>query len=894
MLARINQCWLRAKSLLMRRQLDRDLDDELAFHLAQRERQIREAGTDRQEARYAARRQFGNATSIKERSRANWTFGAFETLWQDLRYGARMLRRNPGFTLTAILTLALGIGANTALFSVINTALFSSLPYRQPDRLVALARGDSHSAMPTKVSFAEVEDWKARSSALQDVALYREWTPALSGLTTPELVYGLRVTRNFFEVLGTGPFLGRSFSPEEDRPNRWHVVVLSYPFWLRQFAGNPNIVGQTILLDQVSFQVIGVLPKDFEPLGFTDAGGPPDVWAPLGYDLSLAVSCRTCQHLRAVARLSEGVSIGAARAAMNAVMPQLAREFPKDYSADAIVLIQPLRESWYGKISTALWLLWGATTLVLLIACSNIANLLLAQSTGKRREVALRSVLGATRTRIVRQLLTESTLLSLLGGVAGAFVAVWGTAFLVKWTPADLPRMDATHSDPVVLAFALGLTLATGILMGLVPALESSRADYGEALQQSSRGVRGLSRSRVRGLLVSLQVCLAFVLTVSSGLLLKSFVRVWNVDPGFHTEDLFEINFRLFGFKYTDGEQGDKAVVLAQTEALERIRKLPGVDSITLVSTPPFAGWFGGLDQAGFIIQDRRVPDPSVPYVDRYIVSPDYFHTVGIPLLYGRLFTQADADGNNRVAIISEMAARQIFGGENPLGKRIQLGGRQDDRPWAEIVGVVGDVHQYGLDSPTTPQAYLLYTQDPYNYATVLLIRSKLGSAALTHAIQEQIWAIDKNTLIFNPAWMTEILSHSLIQRRFTMSLLAAFGALALLLAAIGIYGVMSYTVAQRTGEIGVRMALGAQARDILQFVSRDGLLRAALGLAAGLLISFAVTRLLAGQLFAVGALDPITFATVLLLLAGVALAACYVPARRASCVDPLVALRHE
>jgi putative ABC transport system permease protein len=886
----IHQYWLRAKALLASHRLDRDLDDELAFHLAQRERQNRDIGMDAQEACYAARRQFGNTTRIKERSRVNWTFGALETLFDDLRYGARMLSKNPGFTFTAALTLALGIGANTALFTVINAALFSSLPYREPHRLVSLARVDSQSSNPTKVSFAEVEDWKARSRSLKDVALYRAWTPALSGRGRPELVYGLRVTRNFFDLLGAAPSVGRGFLPEEDRPNRWHVVLLSYPFWLRQFAGNPNIIGQTILLDQLSFQVVGVLPKSFQPLSFTDAGSPPDLWAPLGYDLSLPSACRTCQHLEAVARLADRVSIGEFRVELNSVMSQLAREFPKDYPADALVRVQPLRERWYGKISTALWLLWGATTLVLLIACSNIANLLLAQSATKRREVALRSVLGATRMRIVRQLLTESALLSLLGGFGGVLLAVWGTALLVRWTPADLPRMEGTRSDPAVLAFALGLAIATGIVMGLVPALEASRADHREAIQQSSRAVRGFSQSRLRGALVSVQVCLAFVLTVSSGLLLKSFMRVWNVNPGFNVQHLYEVNFSLIGSKYDD----DKAVVRAQSEALNRIQHVAGVDSIALVSTPPFAGWFGGLDQAAFNIRDRRIPDPQVPYVDRYIVSPDYFHTVGIPLLHGRLFTQEDANGNNHVAIINEMAARQIFAGENPLGKRIQLGGRHDDRPWAEIVGVVGDVHQYGLDSPLTRQAYLLYTQDPYNYATVLLIHSNLGSLALSGAIEEQIWAIDKNTLIFNPAWMTEILSHSLIQRRFTMSLLAAFGALALFLAGLGIYGVMSYTVAQRTSEIGVRMALGAQSRDILRFVSRDGSLRAALGLLAGLMISVAVTRLLASELFAVGPLDPLTFAAVLFLLTAVAVAACYVPARRASRIDPLVALHHE
>jgi len=879
---------LRVKTLLLREQLDRDLADEIAHHLELRAEQIRSVGIDADEARYAARRRFGNATGLKEKSRELWTFAVIETLWEDVRYGSRSLRKNLGFTAVAVLTLALGVGANTAIFSVVKAVLFSALPYRQPDRIVAVARGDSETPHPTNVSYAEVEDWKARTRSLYDFALYHGWTPASSGKGTPEIVYGLRVTRNFFEDLGSSPFLGRGFLPEEDRPGRWHVVVLSYPYWVRRFGSNPDAVGQTILLDQVPFQIVGVLPRNFEPLSFTDAGSPPDVWAPLGYDLSIPQSGRTWQHLHAIARLGDGVTLGAARAEMNSIAWQLAREFPKDYPPDASVLILPLRESWYGKIATALWLLFGATGVVLLIACANVANLLLAQSTKKRREVALRSVLGASRSRIIRQLLTESTVLGLLGAVGGVLLASWGTALLTRWTPDDIPRMAGVRFDPTVLLFTLGIATTTGVLMGLVPALETSRADYHEALEQSSRGVRGMSRSRLRNLLVASQVCLAFVLTVASGLLLKSFMRALNVNPGFKIENLYEVNFKLIGPKYSD----DAVVVRTQTEVLERVRHIPGVESVSLASTPPISGSFGALDRAGFVIQDRHIPDPAVPSVDRYIVSPDYFVAMGIPLLHGRLFTDTDANSAHHVAIISEMAARQIFPGEDPLGRHIQLGGRHDDRPWATIIGIVGDVHQYGLDSPVTPQSYLLYSQSPD--ATVLMVRSTVGSAALTRAIEEQIWAIDKNTVIFNPAWMSEILRHSLVSRRFTMFLLAGFGALAVLLAAIGIYGVMSYMVAQRTSEIGIRMALGAQKRDTFRLVSRDAMLRAGLGLLAGLLLSVALTRVLSSELFAVSPLDPLTFGAVLLLLAAVALGACYVPARRAARVDPMIALRHE
>ena len=884
----VNALWLRVKALLLREQLDRDLQDELAHHLAMREQKNRDAGMDRDDARYAARRQLGNLTGLKQSSRELWTFAAVETLCEDVRYASRSLRNNPGFAAIAVLTLALGVGANTAIFSVVKAVLFSDLPYRQPDQLVVVARGDSETPNPTTVSYAEVEDWKARTRSLREFALYHGWTPTSSDKDRPRIVYGLRVTRNFFETLGTSPFLGRGFLPEEDHPGRWHVVVLSHPYWVRRFAANPAAVGQTILLDQVPFQIVGVLPKNFEPLSFTDAGSPPDVWAPLGYDLSIPESGRSWQHLHAIARLADGIALSAARAEMNSIASQLAREFPKDYPSDANVLILPLRESWYGKITTALWLLFGATGVVLLIACANVANLLLAQSAKKRREVALRSVLGASRTRIVRQLLTESAVLSLLGALGGVLLASWGTALLTRWTPDDMPRMDGVRFDPTVLLFTLGLATATSILMGLVPALETSRADYREALEQSSRGVRGVSRSRLRNLLVISQVCLAFVLTMASGLLLKSFMRALNVNPGFKVENLYEVNFKLIGPKYSD----DAVVVRTQTETLDRIRRNPGVTAASLVSTPPIAGSFGALDRAGFQIQDRPVADPAAPFVDRYIVSPGYFASMEIPLLHGRLFTDADAGSANQVAIISEMAARQIFPSEDPLGRHIQLGRRHDDRPWATIIGIVGDVHQYGVDSPVTPQAYVLYSQSPS--PTVLMVRSTASSTALNRAIEEQIWAIDKNTVIYNPAWMTEILSHSLVPRRFTMFLLAGFDALALLLAAIGIYGVMSYMVEQRTSEIGIRMALGAQKGDTLRLVSGDAMLRTGLGLCAGVLISLAVTRVLTSELFAVSPLDPLTFGTVLLLLGAVALVACYIPARRATRVDPIVALRHE
>jgi putative ABC transport system permease protein len=468
-------------------------------------------------------------------------------------------------------------------------------------------------------------------------------------------------------------------------------------------------------------------------------------------------------------------------------------------------------------------------------------------------------------------------------------LAFWGTRLLAQWAPPQIPLVAEIHVDTGVLLFALLVTTATGIVMGLAPSLQASRFDHRLALQRASRGITG-GQSKFRAVLVASQICLAFVLTVASGLLLKSFLRAWSVDPGVSAHNLYETNFSLTGKKYEDV----KVTIAAQTEILERVRRLPGVESVSLTSVPPLAGNFGGFDQAGFHVQDRHIPGPQVPSVDRYVVSADYFATTHIPLRRGRYFTQADAESPAQVAIISEKTARQIFAGEDPLGKHIQLGGRQDDKPWAEIIGIVGDIHQYGLDSPTTPQAYLLYTQSPFMYPGVLLVRSSVAPGALTPVINEQIWSLDKNTLIFNPMLMDQLLSDSLAQRRFTMSLLSGFGVVALVLAAIGIYGVLSCTVAQRTSEIGVRMALGARRSDVGGMVLREAVVLTLIAISVGCGLSLILTRALRGLLFEVNPGDP---ATMILVAAGVLAVtafSAFLPAWRAASVEPTLALRQE
>lgn len=809
---------------------------------------------------------------------------------QEFRYSLRALLKKPSFTLIAVATLALGVGVNTSLFSVVKAVLLNALPYRQPDRLVTLAKGDSETPNPTNTSFATTADWRSRTQSFQSIALYRGWGPTLTGNDSPELLHGIRVTQNFFETLGVQPSRGREFLHEEDHPDRWHVVLLTHSYWVQRFAADPKVLGATLMLDDVPFHIVGVLPQTFESLSFSFSGKPVDVWAPLGYDLSEQNACRTCQHLRSVARLKGGVSIGQARAEMRSVEAELAREFPKEYPTDATVVVLPLRDAWVGKVRSALWLLLGATFFVLLIACANIANLQLARATEKRREIAVRSALGASRWRIARQLIAESLVLSILGGAVGVVLALWGTSFLIQKAPTGIPRLKDVHFDVPVLLFSLFVCVATGILMGLVPAIQAARVDQREALQQQgSRGTEGAAGRNARSSLVISEVALAFALTIASGLFLKSFMSVLNVKAGFEPQNISTIDFILNSSRYSD----DKALVQMERNVLDRVRTLPGVESVAIADLVPGSGAMGNWDQRGFIIKDRHTPDAQVPSVDSFFVSPGYMRTMQIPIKRGRDFTEADAESAAPVALISESAAREIFAGEEALGRHIQLGGRHDDKPWATIVGIVGDVHQYGLDSPVTPQAYALYNFMTFSGPT-LVIRSNIGLESLMNAVREQIWGLDKNVPVTSPWLMTDYLSRSLDQRQFTTSLLAGFGALSLLLATLGIYGVTSYVVAQRTKEFGIRIALGAQRWDILGLVSREGMLRAGIGLVAGFVLSIALARVLASQLFAVSPFDPLTFGVGVLLLGAVALLACYVPARRATRVDPMVALHYE
>jgi len=809
-----------------------------------------------------------------------------EARLNDLKFAMRMLTKDRGVTLVAVLTLALGIGANTALFSVVKAVLLDALPYAQADRLVSLATGGPGDQRPTNVDFTTTFDFRARSRSFDHVVLYRGWSRTNVGEDETELIRGQKVGHDFFDTLGVKMQLGRSFRPEEDAPKADRVLVLSHGLWLRRFGGDPGIVGRSVQLNGASYEVAGVLPAGFRPLRPNADAPVPEMYAPLGYALGQGDACRGCQHLQAIARLKPGLSVAQAQAELDTVTRALVAEHPTEYDSRMGVLVEPLAQRIVGRTETPLWILFGAVGFVLLIACANVANLLLARAAGRGREMALRTALGASRARLVRQLLVESLLIAAAGGVLGVLLAVWGTSLLVAVGPREIPRLDEVGIDWSVLAFSLAVTLATGVLFGLVPALRASRVEPNAALKESGRTLDSGARHGLRSALVASELALAFVLVVGTALLGKSFLRLVQVDPGFDPRGVVTMGVYLWGERYQKAE----AEVGFYRQLMDELRARPGVEAVGMVSTIPF----DGFDQRGFHIQERPLVNPSeAPSVDHYSVTPDYFRVMRIPLKRGRMFTEADDANAPRVALVSESTARLVFPGEDPIGRHVQFGGRDEKQPWATIVGVVGDVQQYGLDQARTPQSYAPQAQD-VSFGYSLFVRTTRSAASLEPELRAVFRGVDKTQPVQPLVPLETYLRGSLAERRFTLALLAGMGALGLLMAAVGTYGVVSYAVSLRTREVGIRMALGAQSADLLSMVLRQGVWLAAAGLAVGYAASVALTRLLASLLFQVHPLDPAASLLVAALLTAVVLAATWLPARRATRVDPLVALRHE
>jgi len=864
----------------------RELDAEVLAHLDLLADEKVRAGMPAAEARRAARIELGGVEQMKEEVREVRSGVWLEQLWQDTRYGARMLRRNPGFTAVALVTLALGIGANTAIFSVVNTVLLRQLPFAQPDRLVTIAEIDSDTPEPLTVDFPTTYDLRARSRLFQSMSLLRSGGGALAEGGEPERLSGVRVSYDFFDTLGVKMTLGRTFRPEEDRPDNRHFVILSHELWVRRFGSDPNVIGRVIHLTDSAFTVVGVLPADFRAQLIPGAEELPEIYQSLGYDLKDASACRGCQHLRLIGRLKPGVSVASASAELNSIMKGIASEHPTGYARDTGVRVKSLRDRVLGRVGTALWVLLGAAGFVLLIACSNVANLMIARATGRNREMALRSALGAGRRRLTSQLLTESLLLALAGGAAGVALAWWGTRLLVSLAPVEIPRLNELQADTTVLLFALGASLLTGLLSGLTPALRAAHVNLNDALKESGKTTEGRRRHNVRNTLVTAQIALAFVLAVGAGLMAKTLFRLLDVNPGYDAHNVLTLGTYVYGEHYhkNENELGYYQQVFA------RLRALPGIESVGMVSTLPL----GNFDRRGFHIQDRpEVNESDAPSVDAYSVTPDYFRVMRIPLRRGRVFTDQDVATSEHVAIISESCAKSIFPGEDPIGKHIQLGGRDEKKPWATIVGIVGDVRQYALDRPSLMEAYIAQAQD-LSFGYWLVARTTTDPRQMERSVRAAFYDVDKTQPVFDVKPMEDYVAATLAERTFTLALLALFGLLALTLAAVGIYGVVSYLVNERTREVGIRMALGAERRDVLAMVLRQGLGLVVAGLAAGFAASLFLARLLVSLLFEVPPTDLATSVAVAALLAAVALVACYVPARRASRVDPLVALRYE
>jgi predicted permease len=866
------------------RERSREIESYLEIETA--ENVVRGMPTD--EARYAARRKLGNVTQLREEIYGMNSIGFLETLWQDVRFALRMLRKSPGFTAIAIITLALGIGANTAIFSVVYAVLLKPLPYVHPNQLVSVFEAAPKKGIPVDAfSYPNFVECRDHNRVFSQMAGYNAHDLTLTGAGEPTTVHTIVVTPEIFSLLGARPLVGRGFYPEDGKRGAAPVVILSENLWRSRFGANRNLIGHSISLDMRSFTVVGIMPASFRfPLD--EASG--DVWIPVVQDplwsgfMSLPAGAR---WLITVGRLKPGVSIGQAQANMDTISARLAREFPAGDSRWTI-RVQTLQEETVGDVRSALLVLLGAVGLVLLIACANIANLLLARATSRAREIALRIALGAGRKRIIRQLFTESVLLGLLGGFAGILLAYWGVHGIISFLPPGLPRAQTIHVDGWVLAFALVTSVAASFIFGLAPALFAALSSVQASLSQGAArsGESGAGR-RMRNLLAAAEIALAMVLLVAAGLLIRSFIALTSVDPGFNARHLVTAEISLPQFQYSKPAQW----VAFSKDLLERIHAQPGLKDSAIGIPLPIADNFGSLP---FNIVGNPPLPPGISLTAQWeSVSAGYFRVMETPLLRGRVFNSQDSPMAPRVVIISEALARRYFPNQDPLGRQLKFTFLKQNTFPRKIVGVVGDVHDVALNKAPGPMMYVPYAQAPV-WGAVLVVRSSLSTASVAAAIRHETHQIDKDLPVTNIESLPEALSASVAQPRFRMLLLGLFGVIALVLAAVGIFGVISYSVSRRTHEIGIRMALGATPASVLRLILAESGKLVLLGLAVGVPAALGLTRFLSTLLFAVRPADPLTFAGVAFLLAIVGLAASYFPARRAMRVDPMEALRYE
>jgi len=810
------------------------------------------------------------------------------TLIHDLRSGFRMLVNKPGFAAVAIITVALGIGANTAIFSVVNAVLLNPLPYREPDRLMQFWETNPlKNWTQVTVAPANLFDWEKQSQSFTEFGAYSgsdKKGPHLSGLELntggePQRLQGLSVTGNIFSVLGADALVGRTLREEETWQGKSAVMVLSYGLWQRHFGGDPKIVGQKITLNGVNREVVGVMPPDFY-----FPSKEADFWFPMGWDHDQMAQLRGPHFLRAVGRLKSGVTVEQARAEMKLIAARLEAQYP-DTNTQMGVGLGPLKEWIVGDVQLPLVVLLVTVACVLLIACVNVANLLLVRATARAREIAIRSALGAGQWRLVRQLLTESLVLAVVGSALGLVLALWFKDTLVAFSSGDIPRLEESRLDWRVLGFTLAATLLTTLLTGLVPALQNARPRLAAVLKDGGqKGASGQGR-HVRGALVSAEIALALVLVAGAGLMVRSFLRLQKVDPGFDPNNILTLRLTLPEARYKEDSQ--TRAFFEQAE--QHIRSLPGVTAVGSTSRLPLKGyrWTSNMTIEG------RPPEDYVPDVRHEEMTPGYFRAIGLPLVQGRFFNESDQAKSQPVVIVNAALVHRYFPGEDPIGKRIKFSKPTEQDGWQSIIGVVGDGKQDSLRAEVEPEIYQSHLQRAQDNMT-LVVRAVTDPQTLISAVREQIRALDPNLPIYDIKTMRAVVDESVARERFIALLLIVFAALALTLAAIGIYGVMSYSVAQRTQEIGIRLALGAQRRDVLKLIISQGATLTLIGISLGFAAALALTRFLSSLLFSVSATDPVTFAVIAALLMAVALLGCYLPARRATKVDPMVALRYE
>lgn len=867
------------RRLWHRGQMEAELDKELRFHVDQHAADLVAQGLDPQEARRRARLALGGVEQVKEDCRDARGTRWFLDLMQDLRYALRTLRRKPGFASVTVLTLAVGIGAVTAIFSAVNPILFQSLPYPEAGRIMMLWDVGAEGSR-LDVTFGTYRELVERNRSLDAIAVMEPWQPTMIGPGEPERFDGQRVSASYFRVLGVPPALGRDFDAAEDRLAGPRVAILSHGLWQRRFGGDPAIIGRAITLDDAGYTVIGVMPRAFENVLAPSA----ELWSPLQYDISLGRAWG--HHLRMVGRLRPDVTTDRARRDLDAIALTPVPEFPRPRWASVRwgFTVRSLQDDITGGVRPALLAVFGAVLLVLLIACVNVTNLLLARGAQRRAELALRVALGAGRARVIRQQLAESLLLAGLGGALGIVVAELGVGALVALGPPELPRANAIGVDGAVLAFALGATTVIGLIVGLIPAFHATRGDLHLGIRSSSRSSAG-GHARARGALVVAEVALALVLLVTAGLLLRSLQRLFAVAPGFDAANVLAMQVQTSGRRFDD----DATTHRFFGEALEAVRRVPGVIAAAFTSQLPLSG---DVDVYGVQFETGAADRRGRYEAFRYAVSPGYLETVGIPLRRGRVLDAHDAAGAPAAVVINESFAREEFGDRDPIGKHLNMG--PDDGPWATIVGVVGDVKQTSLAGGQAAAVYVTTAQWRFTDKALWLVVRAPGAPALAPAIRAAIWSVDKDQPIVRVATLDDLVAASAAQRRFALILFEGFALAALVLAAIGIYGVLSGGVTERTREIGVRSALGASRWNILALVIRQAMTLTGLGVVIGLGGAAIASRALITLLFGVSQLDPPTYLGVIALLLAVAGLACWLPAWRAVRVDPAITLRTE